>query len=188
MKYSLIIPAYHATHELVDLTCACIHSQIEDLQLILIADNAPYTVNVNSGLKAATGDILIIGNNDITFPEKWLTELVQPLNNGYDVATCWTSDQKYILEDKIEDNAKFGSLFAMKRQVYEIVGDFDEQFKGYFADDDYRQRILAQGLTIGKNCNFVVDHIAKATYTLTDPEDEEFKKAKLLYEIKHGLE
>lgn len=186
-KISLIIPAYFATQQLRDMTFKCIDSIQEDVQIILVADNQPYTVNVNNAFKACTGDIIIIGNNDLVFPKKWLTELLMPLDKGYDIATCWTSDQKYKLEDNIEDNAKFGSIFAMKRSVYETVGNFDEQFKGYFSDLDYRQRVLDAGFTIGRNLNLVIEHKAKATYNVTDKEDTEFIRSQLLYESKWGF-
>lgn len=207
---SIIIPAYYASDELVAITERCLrslHLTGKPEEVILIDDGSPieasqpfsdaeiripenlgYASAVNVGLEYAQGDILIVGNNDLTFHEGWLTELLRPLDEGFDVVTCWTSDQKYKLKNQIEDEAKFGSLFAMRREVYETVGGFDEQFRGYFSDDDYRKRILAAGFKIGKNLNLVVEHLAKATYSQTDPEDKEFQKSKLLYEIKHGLE
>lgn len=183
---SLIIPAYWATPELFDMTQRCLDSvKDEDLQIILAAANQPYTVNTNAGLKAAIGDILIVGNNDLIFHKGWLEALLGVLE-GYDIATCWSSDQDVILEDRIEEDAKFGSLFAMKRKVYEQLGGFDEQFKGYFADDDYRRRAIEAGFKIGKKLNLVVEHKAKATYKITDPSDNEFLRASRLYEAKWG--
>ncbi len=148
--------------------------------------NGGYSAAANDGLRAATGDVIIVGNNDLTFHTSWLTGLLKPLRDGYDIATCWTSDQDVKREYGIEDDAKFGSLFAMTRSAYERLGGFDEQFRGYFADLDYRNRALDMGLKIGKNLHMVVDHLAKATYKKTDPDDQEYLKAMRLYEIKHG--
>lgn len=190
MKTSLIIPAYHPTKELEAMTLACIDSIVDvPDEIIVQLDEVGegYSKTTNKALRLAKGDILIVGNNDLTFPEKWIAELLKPLNNGYDIATCWTSDQKDIeVKQKIEGGAKFGSLFAMTREVYETLGGFDEQFKGYFSDTDYRRRALDAGFAIGKNLNLVVQHEAKATYKQTDPDDNEFQEAKLLYEIKYG--
>jgi GT2 family glycosyltransferase len=150
--------------------------------------NGGYCAAVNMGMFYAKGDVLILGNNDLTFEEGWLEGLLSVLDKGYDLATCWTSDQdNIVLEDKIEDDARFGSLFAMKREVYETVGPFDEQFRGYFGDTDYRKRVMDNGFKIGKNLNLVVKHKAKATYIHTDPDDFEFRKAARLYEIKWGF-
>lgn len=187
IKTSLIIPAIFATEQLKEMTMHCMQSQRENVQLILIADDAPYTVNVNAGLRAATGDVIVVGNNDLAFPEQWLQRLLRPLDEGFDIATCWTSDQKdIVLTDDIEPNVKFGSLFAMKREVYDTIGGFDEQFEGYFADTDYRKRAMDAGFKIGRNNNMVIHHKAKATYKVTDPSDIEFQKAKVLFEQKYG--
>lgn len=184
---SLIIPAYHAAQELYDRTIDCLDSVWdEDVQLILIAANQPYTVNVNNGLKAAMGDTIVVANNDLIFPNNWLFRLTELLDN-YDIATCWTSDQNPKLSNGIEENAKFGSIFAMKRTVYETLGDFDEQFKGYFSDLDYRQRALEAGFKIGKRLDLVIEHEAKATYRLVDPDDTEYHRSKALYEAKWGF-
>lgn len=216
-KISLIIPCNWINQELVDMTIDCLNSindttDDQPEEIIIIDDGSPiemkfedntdfkqkfttlrkeinggYASAVNMGLYHAQGDILIIGNNDLTFSENWLTELLKPLEMGYDIATCWTSDQDNIeIKDYIEEDAKFGSLLAMRREVYDLVGPFDEQFRGYFTDTDYRRRVLNEGLTIGKTYNLCVDHKAKATYDLTDPDDFEFRRSSRLYEIKWG--
>lgn len=186
MTVSLIIPAYMANEALKKMTLHCLLTQREEVQTILIAANAPYTVNTNNGLRAATGDIIVIGNNDLVFPEKWLDALLKPLQEGYDLSTVWTSDQEHVIEDRIESGVKFGSLFAMKRKVYETIGGFDETFKGYFADTDYRRRVLEAGFKIGRNNNALVHHKAKATYKVLDKDDLEYQEARILYEGKHG--
>lgn len=150
-----------------------------------LLDNSGYSAACNAGLEACTGDIIIIGNNDLTFDEKWLRGLLCVLEEGFDVATCWTTDQKYTKEPVIAEWDKFGSLFAMTRQVYETIGGFDETFRGYFADTDYQQRLKKAGFRIGINKNIVVEHKAKATYSKTDPDDEEYNRAKLLFEMKY---
>lgn len=152
-----------------------------------LATNGGYSKAVNEGLKHATGDVIAIGNNDLVFKKGWQDALNVILEN-YDIATCWTSDQKVKLSSsvEVERDAKFGSLFAMRRKVYDRIGGFDEQFRGYFTDLDYRQRALDARFTIGKNLSFVVDHEGKATYKETDPQDDEFFTAMRIFEAKHG--
>jgi hypothetical protein len=187
---SLVIPAYYANKELEEMTQRCIDSVGNDVdQVILQIDKygEGYSKTTNKALSNCIGEIIIVGNNDIIFHENWLTELLFPIQLGFDIATCWTSDQNDIkVEDRIEIGSNFGSLFAMRREVYDTIGGFDERFKGYFADTDYRERVLAQHFTIGKNMNMVVEHLAKATYKVVDDADEEFQRAKILYEIKWG--
>lgn len=206
---SLIIPVYAINKHLVEITDRCLTSMVQttpqDVEVIIVDDGShiPYKTNIgklitldencgyahamNVGMEHASGEVLILGNNDLTFHENWLVELLFPLNVGFDIATCWTSDQHNIdLEDKIEAHAKFGAIFAMTRSVYDTVGEFDEQFRGYFCDTDYRRRAIEYGFRIGKNLNLVIEHEAKATYNVTDPDDDEFLRAQRLYEAKYG--
>jgi GT2 family glycosyltransferase len=209
MKTSLIIPCYFLNSKYVDMTNKCIES-LDDRpdEVIIVDDGSPYpyvkrlpykakfitrkenggyATAVNDGMAAATGDILVLGNNDLVFHTGWLDDLLSVLHEGFDIATCWTSDQRYILDDVIKEGGKFGSLFAMKREVYETIGGFDEQFRGYFSDLDYRRRVLDAGFRIGMNHGLVVQHEAKATYKKTDPNDDEYLRSMRLYEIKHGV-
>jgi len=160
----------------------------EELQIIIIADNQPYTVNVNAGLRAATGDIIIVTNNDIEYVDpNWLEQLLKPLDTGYDISSIRTTDSDgWETEDYIEDGAKFGSIFAMKRVVYETIGGFDEQFKGYFSDLDYKKRVEDAGFKVGKNHAGLVEHKVKATYKQTDPDDTEYYAAMELFRAKYG--
>jgi len=213
---SLVVPCYWANDALFEMTAECLNSindttDGEPQEIFIIDDGSPidgsfedetdfvqemktirrernggYCAAVNTGLFYAEGDVLILGNNDLVFADGWLPELLKPLEQGFDISTIWTSDQHVKLEDRIEEDAKFGSLFAMKREVYEMLGGFDERFRGYFGDLDYRRRALNAGFKIGKNLNAVVEHRAKATYTQTDPDDMEYQRGKLLYEAKWG--
>lgn len=207
---TLIIPVYTVNEELVKMTDKCLTSIFRttppNVELIVVDDGSPipYKTNVgklitrtenggyskacNSALKEAKGDILIIGNNDLIFHENWLNELLFPLNVGYDVATCWSSDQKEKkIEDRIQSGANFGCLLAIIRKVYETIGGFDEQFHGYFTDDDYHRRVIEAGFRIGKNCNMVIEHEAKATYSTVDPDDYEYEKARVLFDNKWNI-
>jgi glycosyltransferase involved in cell wall biosynthesis len=120
MKTSLIIPAYFLNGRFVDMTDRCIESSNnETTETILVDDGSPYqyvkklpykskfirrkenggyAAAVNDGLRVASGDILILGNNDLVFHEGWLRGLLAVLEEGFDIATCWTSDQEYKLD------------------------------------------------------------------------------------------
>ena len=157
-------------------------------ETITLKENSGYTVAVNNGLEAAQGDILVVGNSDLTFLHGWLTGLVRTLDT-YDIATLPTTDQTWETRDEITENEKFGALFAMKRETYEKLGPLDIRFRGYFVDTAYRRRALDMGLTIGKNWNYLVEHQAKATYSKVDGADDEYQQAKEIYtNIFGGLE
>lgn len=216
MKTSIIIPAYFADESFIEMTQRCLDSLNYGRpdEVIVVDDGSPiqhigltgyddvvhhiqnlgYAAAVNSGIRSGglrkfkpTGDVFIIANNDIIFTPGWLEAILKPLEQDYDISSIRTSDNGWDTEDKVTEGDKFGSLFAMKRGVYEALGGFDETFRGYFTDLDYRRRALNAGFKIAKNHNHLVEHQAKATYTVVDKEDKEFVEARQLYIDKWGM-
>lgn len=213
---SLILPCYWLNEDLIEMTIECLNSLNETTddepeQVLIIDDGSPVTLYleddtdfvqrfdtihleknkgyagaVNAGLFHAEGDIIVVGNNDLVFTENWLRGLLKVLEEGFDIATCWTSDQGYKLDDVIKEGGKFGSIFAMNRMVYDTIGGFDEQFRGYFSDADYARRAAAEGFRVGMNHGLVIGHKAKATYKQTDPTDSEYLRSMRLFEAKWG--
>lgn len=216
-KITMVIPCYWATVELVDMTLTCINSanDTSDIgQTILVDDGSPvklevidgtdfasdyeviprkknggYAAAVNTGLFYAKGDIIIVCNNDIEFIQpNWLIHLLKPLQEGYDIASIRTTDADgWETEDRIEADAKFGSIWAMKRKVYDTIGGLDESFgKGYFEDLDYQKRSKAAGFTSAKNHAGIVEHRGKATFRTIDPADDAYNHAMARFQEKWG--
>jgi len=158
------------------------------VRMIRREENRGYPAAVNLGLREATGDVLIISNNDIVFTPHWFDELLKPLQRGYDISSIRITDSDgWTTEDKITEGDKFGSLWAMKRRVYETIGGFDESFgRGTFEDTDYRRRAIQAGFRIAKNHNGLVEHIARATFRVVDPEGDGFRRNREIFRRKWG--
>lgn len=209
MTTSIIIPCYFASEELVWMTSACLESLKKygaPDEVIVVDDGSPldvegfvqelpirrhtnggYAAAVNTGLKQASGEVLIVSNNDIIFTPGWLEAILKPLQDGYDISSIRTSDNGWETEEKITEGDKFGSLWAMKRRVYEELGGLDEGFgKGYFEDTDFRRRALETGFKIAKNHGHLVEHFGKSTFKVVDPEDKHYYQAMTYYKDKHG--
>lgn len=189
MKSSMIIPNLWANEELLDMTIGCIKGayQVVD-EMLIINDNQSYAKNVNKGLRACTGDYIIICNNDISFVQPdWLDHLLKPLQEGYDISSIRTTDgDGWETEDKITEGDKFGSIWCMKREVYEKVGLLDESFGNYFEDLDYHKRAENEDFKVAKNHAGLVEHQGKATSKTIDPEDKAYNKAMEIYRRKWG--
>lgn len=173
---SFIIPNY-PTENAKGLLATCLEGLWGRGQILAIIDTASFAENVNRGLKQATGDILVIVNNDLQFiQDDWLEHLTNPLKD-YDICSIRTTEEGWDAEDRLEEDAKFGSLWAMNRKVYDTIGGLDENFGNYFEDLDYHQRAKDAGFKVVKNHNGLVEHIGKATFKEVDPEDEQYNKA-----------
>lgn len=212
MVSSLIIPCYFKDESLMKMTLRCLESLDDyDGQVIVVDDGSPlnyhpkelydgsrrvvcrelnggYAAAVNSGLEVASGEILIVANNDIFFVPGWLDGLLLPFRKDYDISSIRTSDSDgYLVEDIITEGDKFGSIWAMTRSAYELLGPLDETFgKGTFEDLDYRRRALKAGLRIAKYHGVVVEHVGRATFHKIDPEHRLFRANRERYLSKWG--
>lgn len=215
MTSCMIIPCYWANHDLVEMTLKCIKSfdQFDKPESWLLVDdgspirleeehwavvernkNGGYAAAVNSGLEVASSaltpfDVYIICNNDMVFMQPdWYSHLLEPLKQGYDISSIRTTDSDgWETEDKITEGDKFGSLWAMKRKVYETIGGLDESFgKGYFEDLDFKKRAEDSGFRIGKNHAGLVEHLGKGTFSRIDPDDGAYHKAMVRFKEKWG--
>lgn len=193
VKVSIVIPCLFKP-ELLDMIKTCVSGLPLDAQVILIGNDS-YAVNVNNGLEAATGDYLVICNNDCEFVQlDWLEHLLKPLKEGYDISkegydisSIVTSDQGWETRDEITEDDRFGSLWAMKRIVYETLGGLDERFGlGNFEDADYYLRAKEAGFRIGKNWAGIVEHKGRATFDVVDPKHEIFETNKAKFIAKWG--
>lgn len=208
MRVSLIITSYHADEEMVKLTEACLASLKNGRpdEVIVVDDSSPILVGLegvdeyvrreenggfpkcaNSGWEAATGDILILSNNDIEYTPGWLEAILKPLEEGYDISSILVSDESTETKNEIEEDGYFGSLWAQKREVYEKLGGFDEDFdKGTFEDKDYFVRAKRAGFRIGKNHAVYVNHVGRATMDKLYPDRIDFKEGIVKFKRKHG--
>jgi glycosyltransferase involved in cell wall biosynthesis len=215
LRTSLIIPIYILDQSYVEMTQRCLSSLeygrpdeiivvddgspyefdykgwmlFQSFRCVIMEENKGYAGAVNAGLHRATGDILIVSNNDIEFVPGWLEAITKPLINGYDIASIRTSDSDgYETENKITEGDKFGSIWAMKRRSYEILGPLPEEFeKGYFEDLSYRRSAIEAGLRIAKNHSAVVEHQGRATFSEVDPGNRLFQENRKRYMDKWGF-
>lgn len=208
-KTSLIITAYHRDEDMLALTRTCLASLrygrpdevivVDDCspikadfpeadRVIYRPENGGFPKCSNTGFKEARGKILILSNNDITYTPDWLEGILKPLDEGYDISSIRVSDgDGYETEDKTTEDDFFGSLWAMKRKVYDTIGGFDEAFgMGTFEDKDFYTRAKEAGFRIGKYHGALVEHVGRATMDKIYPNQEDFWQGRETYLKKHG--
>jgi glycosyltransferase involved in cell wall biosynthesis len=208
LKTSLVIPVYSTTPESVQMMHDCLASLKYGRpdEVIVVDDGSPiqadydcdtqiyqpqnrgYTEAVNLGLKEAKGEVIIIGNSDLTFQPGWLEGILLPLEEGCDVSSIVTSDQGYMTADKTTIGDRFGSLWAMKRSVYEALGGLDESLgRGYFSDTDYYLRLKEANYRVGKNWRALVEHEGGSTFKAVDPDNQSYHESMAKFKAKHGM-
>jgi GT2 family glycosyltransferase len=162
-----------------------------DVHLIRNSENKGFPAGCNQGLAAASGDYLLLLNNDTIVTPRWLTQLLACLDSDHRIGAVGpvTNNASYYTAvaapyQSLEEMAKFaeshndtepskwterlkliGFCLLMKREVYEVVGDLDERFTpGNFEDDDYCLRIRQAGYRLMLCGDTFIHHEGSGTF------------------------
>jgi len=186
-----------------------------EVKIILNVNNLGFAAGNNVGLAAATGDYLVLLNNDTVVTRGWALTLMRHLRSDPSIGligpvTNNIGNEAHIgiaYSDMGEMQAKATAYIArhlgeviplrtvaffcvmMSRQTYERVGPLDEAFgRGFFEDDDYCRRIEQLGLHAAcAEDVFVHHHLSASFNNLKQKERQElFEENKKTYEAKWG--
>jgi len=187
-----------------------------NVKVILNDINGGFSYGNNIGIKVATGDYIILLNNDTFVTPSWIEHLIEhfkcdasigmvgPVTNNIGNEAKIDVNYKNTIEminfsEKLYKNNK-GKQFtdirvlaffcvAIKREVIEKVGLLDESFGiGMFEDDDYCERVKKEGYKLICADDVFIHHHLGATFDKEPPEWKQnlFKRNKAIYETKHG--
>ena len=184
-------------------------------KIIMNNDNRGFAAANNQGLSAASGDYLVMLNNDTYVTPGWIATLVGhmrrsatlgllgPVTNN--IGNAARIEIRYDSMDEMLQLAgdytrRHAGLVAplhtaaffcvmMPRHVYEKVGELDEVFGvGFFEDDDYCRRIEQAGWSIACAEDVFVHHNLSASFNKMKQEKRQalFERNKAIYEAKWG--
>lgn len=152
MRISLIIPTLWVKPE-ENIVPALISMSDEYDELIIIDDvDLSLAKKINKGLKRATGEYLIVSNDDLTLKEGSLRDLVDP---------------SLVISPRVEgsiDKLFHGHMFCISRNTYNKVGGFDEEYSGaYWIDSDYWMQLVKNECGPAKSSQVTILHDRPAT-------------------------
>ena len=152
-----------------------------DVRLITNATNTGFAHAVNQGLHAATGEVLLLLNQDIVAQPNWLEPILHRLQQdpGIGIVGCKLlypdgsvqhaggylveppCEGRHHRDDAAANTIDFvtGAAFAIRRACWQAVGDFDEDFyPAYFEDVDYCLRAKQVGYGVVYEKQSVLTH------------------------------
>lgn len=187
----------------------------DEINLILNEQNLGFAAGNNVGLKVATGDYLVLLNNDTVVTPGWLLTMARHLQANGDIGLIGPVTNNIGNEAKINIAYKStaemlpqalarttlhmgqriplrtAAFFCvmMPRSVYEQVGLLDENFgRGFFEDDDYCRRVEQLGLRIACAEDVFVHHHLSASFNKLHSGEKQalFEQNRAYYESKWG--
>jgi 2-polyprenyl-3-methyl-5-hydroxy-6-metoxy-1,4-benzoquinol methylase/GT2 family glycosyltransferase len=187
----------------------------ENLRVILNERNLGFAAANNIGLKQASGEYLVLLNNDTVLTRGWLSTMIRHLHANPEIGLIGPVTNEAGNEAKVRvgytrlDNlpgwaADFvrendGQVFSipmlamfcvsMRREVFERTGLLEERFEiGMFEDDDYSRRVEELGYKIICARDSFVHHEGRASFKLLGEDRylKIFQKNRKVYEEKWG--
>jgi GT2 family glycosyltransferase len=182
LPYELIVVDNGSTDGSVDFCLS------ERVTIVSLGYNAGFPAACNLGLKVASGDALLLLNNDVIVTENWLFNMQRCLYSQEEIGivgpmTNFASGAQQIDEPftNIGDmaarfnrpdrkkwkstNRIVGMCMLFKRELLERIGYLDERFSpGHFEDDDFCYRARQAGFRLMICGDVFVFHHGSASF------------------------
>lgn len=170
-------------------------SQQNDIKCILNSSNLGFPKGCNQGIEIATGENILLLNNDTVVTTNWLNNLVACLYSDSNIGavSCVTNNCSYMQAihvpyAEIQEMHQFAESFnvlnpalweerlklvgfcmLIKRSVVDRIGLLDEQFTpGNYEDDDYSLRIRKEGYKLILCKDTFIHHYGSVSFKETN--------------------
>lgn len=186
-----------------------------DRIVILNADNKGFAAGNNLGLAAASGEYLVVLNNDTVVTAGWIKGLLRHLRDNKEIGIIGPITNNIGNEAKVSTRyeriddmpaeaaqmtrARMGEWFEINtlaffcvmfpRSTYEKVGGLCEDYGlGFFEDDDYCRRVQRRGMRAACAEDVFVHHHMSASFNTLGAAKKQalFEKNRAIYESKWG--
>lgn len=195
-NYELIIVDNNSDTKTVKVLNSFRH--FEHINLIFNPENYGFSKGNNIGMAKATGDYIILLNNDVLVTPGWISRLlnhyhddiglVGPVTNSIGNEAKIDIDYNPFEVKNLESEAfqytstHWGETLELKniaafcwimsRQVYKKIGKLDERFgRGMFEDDDYCRRVRKNGYRILCADDTFIHHFGGTSFKLIESKE-----------------
>jgi N-acetylglucosaminyl-diphospho-decaprenol L-rhamnosyltransferase len=151
---------------------------LNDVTIICNAENRGCSGAWNQGAQTASGEWIVILNNDVLLSAGWLEGLLEAaLRRGLDIVTPAIREGEYNynidtyargltsrMKNVIRRGRVNGICFMVHRRVFDAIGGFDENFRiGQYEDTDFFLRASQAGFRLGTVGGSFLHHFGSVT-------------------------
>lgn len=174
-----------------------------DVKLVVNAENRGFPAAVNQGIEVATGEQILLLNNDTLLTTGWLQRMLDCLHSSESIGLVGPTSNAVSGEQQIsvsyrrlesldgfawdlgkhnhrryeETDRLVGFCLLIDRKVISAIGTLDEQFGiGNFEDDDYCRRAIAAGFRCMIARDSYVHHFGSVTFRASGEDFAEILK------------
>ncbi|WP_127578856.1 glycosyltransferase family 2 protein [Paenibacillus koleovorans] len=161
------------------------------IPFVSLPHNRGFPEACNYGMRMASGDALLLHNNDVVVSRGWLTNMLAALESSPEIGIVGPVTNYVSGRQKIDihygsisefqslaaamnrsDRGKWqdvtrlvGLCFLFKRELMDRIGELDERFSpGHYEDDDYCYRARQAGYRLLIAGDTVVHHHGSASF------------------------
>lgn len=176
-------------------------TSLEDPRVTLLVgdQNKGYAAGNNDGIKRATGEYVVVINNDVILPPNWLSKMLQAWPGpdwglispcivtygsdnilqyrGFTEVTKLTgrnqvigAGEQWACEDKVMETAyAHGSAMMASKSAIELVGLIPEQYFLHYEELDWSEKMKRAGLKVGVYHGTAAPHYGSLTLGKDSP-------------------
>jgi len=181
-KFNIILIETDSTKEYV--------YQQENVKVIQPGIEFNYNKFLNIGLKECKNEWVLISNNDTIYHKHFLENMFDIQKNDTTLLSMSPMDDTWFRHNTFDrlNPVYYGyrtsyeltgwSILANKK-VFDIIGEFDEEFTFWYQDNDYSNNLIKYGIKHALITNSKVTHLLSRSHGLIEQEKK--------YEMTDGL-
>jgi GT2 family glycosyltransferase len=151
-----------------DNSCEIVEREFPSVKLLKLDRNYHFSGGMNRGVKASSGAIALLLNNDTVVMENCFRIVMNSMvESGADLCGCSIlkhSGVRPLRSDQLHQTLDFaGAAFFVRKAVWEKLEGIDEDFHTYFELKDFSIRAVLKGYKVMVEPGGKIFHIGSAT-------------------------
>lgn len=142
---------------------------------------------INAGVRAAKGEFIVVGGNDVIVPQDWDKHLLQPFERSDCGMSSLSAKEPgaFIGPPHPLDYPAYVEGFFSPFMMFKKGWEYDEAFRRIYQDSDLVLRMYEKGLRAYRSNRGICHHFGSVTNTTVNPEEHNRQVApdeKLFYQ------